>query len=105
MRPKEKQIIPGNDISKKIIDLLKLKQGDDTLYSLSNHIGMQQGTLRRKLENPNGWNEIKYIQGILEFFSLSFRTLFTSEKPSEMKKLLLNFLVIILTRCIFKFMI
>ncbi|MFZ1462004.1 MAG: hypothetical protein WAU38_14515 [Ignavibacteria bacterium] len=92
MRPKEKQIIPFNDISKKIIDLLKLKQGDDTLYSLSNHIGMQQGTLRRKLENPNGWNEIKYIQGILEFFSLSFRTLFTSEKPSGNEKTLNEFL-------------
>ena len=53
MKSKEKPIKPGNEISEKIIELLKKRQGDETLYSFSNHIGMQQGTLRRKLENPN----------------------------------------------------
>lgn len=76
MRPKDKQIVPGNDISKHILNLLKRNQGDETLYSLSKHIGMQQGTLRRKLENPNGWNEIKYINGILDFFNISYNVLF-----------------------------
>ena len=37
---------------------------------------MQQGTLRRKLENPNGWNEIKYINGIIDFFNISYNVLF-----------------------------
>ena len=76
MRPKDKQINPGNDISEQILNLLKRNQGDETLYSLSKHIGMQQGTLRRKLENPNGWNEINYINKILEFFNISYDALF-----------------------------
>lgn len=76
MRPKDKQINPGNDISEQILNLLKRNQGDETLYSLSKHIGMQQGTLRRKLENPNGWNEIKYINGIIDFFNISYNVLF-----------------------------
>ena len=76
MKSKEKPIKPGNEISEKIIELLKKRQGDETLYSFSNHIGMQQGTLRRKLENPNGWNEVNYINKILEFFNISYDTLF-----------------------------
>jgi len=81
MRKKDNPIVPGNDISKKILELLKKKQGDTSLYNLSKYIGMQQGTLRRKLENPTGWKEIDLINNLLNYFSAGYNKIFN---PSEM---------------------
>lgn len=82
MRKKDKPIIPGCEISDKILSLLKKKQGDDTLYSIAKEIGVQQGTLRRKLENPNGWSEVKIINNLLKFFGENYEYVFnnSSEK-------------------------
>lgn len=86
MRPKDKEIVPGNDISRIILINLKRKQGDETLYALSQHMGMQQGTLRRKLENPNGWKEINYINSILDFFHMHYDELFNQQIPPGSEK-------------------
>ncbi|MFC2093025.1 hypothetical protein ACFLSV_03910 [Bacteroidota bacterium] len=56
MKKKAKPLEITNSYSKKIFDLLLQKQGDDKLYYVSNEIGMQQGSFRRKLENPKGWS-------------------------------------------------
>ena len=81
MRKKDNPIVPKNDISKKILELLKHKQGDTSLYNLSKFIGMQQGTLRRKLENPTGWREIDFINSLLNYFNVGYNKIFN---PSEM---------------------
>lgn len=83
MREKESQIEPGTDIGKKILELLKKKQGDETLYELSKATGMQQGTLRRKLENPNGWNEIDFLNRLLKYLGVTYETLFMSSSNEE----------------------
>jgi len=56
MKKKAKPLEITNSYSKKIFDLLLQKQGDDKLYYVSNEIGMQQVSFRRKLENPKGWS-------------------------------------------------
>lgn len=76
MRKKEKPLEITNKYSQKILDLLLQKQGDDTLYYISKGIDMQQGSFRRKLENPNGWSEIHIINGILDYFNISYDELF-----------------------------
>jgi len=83
MREKESQIEPGTDIGKKVLELLKKRQGDETLYELSKATGMQQGTLRRKLENPNGWNEIDFINRLLKYLGVTYETLFMSSPIEE----------------------
>jgi len=83
MREKESQIEPGTDIGKKILELLKKRQGDETLYELSKATGMQQGTLRRKLENPNGWNEIDFLNSLLKYLGVTYETLFMSSSKVE----------------------
>ena len=80
MRKKEKPITPGNNISKIIIELLKQKQGDTSLYNISKSIGMQQGTLRRKLENPTGWREIELINNLLNYFNVSYNKIFDNSE-------------------------
>jgi hypothetical protein len=83
MRKKDKPLEITNKHSQKIIDLLYNKQGDDTLYYISKEIDMQQGSFRRKLENPKGWSEVHIINGILEFFNISYDELFRDMKPDE----------------------
>ncbi len=83
MRDKTSQIEPGTEISKMILALLKKKQGDETLYELSKATGMQQGTLRRKLENRNGWNEIDFLNRLLKYLGVTYETLFMSSSKEE----------------------
>ena len=83
MRKKEKPLEITNKYSQKIIDLLLQKQGDDKLYYISKGIDMQQGSFRRKLENPNGWSEIHVINGVLDYFNISYDELFKSRNPDD----------------------
>ena len=83
MRKKDKPLDTTNNYSKKIIDLLLQKQGDDTLYYISKEIEMQQGSFRRKLENPSGWSEIRVINGLLDYFNITYDELFRELNPEE----------------------
>jgi len=92
MRKKEKPLEITNKYSQKIIDLLLQKQGDDKLYYISKGIDMQQGSFRRKLENPNGWSEIHVINGVLEYFNISYDELFRGRNPdnSDLKEQIID---------------
>jgi len=68
MRKKDKPLDTTNNFSIKIIDLLLQKQGNDKLYFISKEIDMQQGSFRRKLENPNGWSEITSDKRFVRLF-------------------------------------
>ena len=83
MRKKAKPLDTTNNYSTKIIDLLLQKQGDDKLYYVSNEIGMQQGSFRRKLENPKGWSQIRVINGLLDYFNITYNELFRDSNPEE----------------------
>ena len=83
MREKEKPLEITNKYSQKIIDLLLQKQGDDKLYYISKGIDMQQGSFRCKLENPNGWSEIHVINGVLDYFNISYDELFKGRNPDD----------------------
>jgi hypothetical protein len=83
MREKEKPLEITNKYSQKIINLLLRKQSDDKLYYISKSIDMQQGTFRRKLENPNGWSEIHVINGVLDYFNISYDELFKGRNPDD----------------------
>lgn len=83
MKEKEKPLEITNKYSQKIIDLLLQKQGDDKLYYISKGIDMQQGSFRRKLENPNGWSEIHVINGVLDYFNISYDELFKGRNPDD----------------------
>ena len=83
MRKKDKPLDTTNNYSTKIIDLLLQKQGDDTLYYISKEIDMQQGSFRRKLENPSGWSEIRVINGLLDYFNITYNELFRDSNPEE----------------------
>jgi len=83
MRKKDKPLDTTNNYSTKIIDLLLQKQGDDTLYYISKEIDMQQGSFRRKLENPKGWSEIRVINGLLDYFNITYNELFRDSNPEE----------------------
>ncbi len=83
MRKKDKPLDTTNNFSIKIIDLLLQKQGNDKLYFISKEIDMQQGSFRRKLENPNGWSEIRVINGLLDYFNITYDELFRDSNPEE----------------------
>ena len=83
MRKKEKPLEITNKYSQKIVDLLLQKQGDDRLYYISKGIDMQQGSFRRKLENPNGWSEIHVINGVLDYFNISYDEFFRGRNPDD----------------------
>ena len=83
MREKEKPLEITNKYSQKILDLLLQKQSDDKLYYISKGIDMQQGSFRRKLENPNGWSEIHIINGVLDYFNISYDELFRGRNPDD----------------------
>ena len=83
MKKKDKPLEITNNYSKKIFDLLLQKQGDDKLYFLSNEIKMQQGSFRRKLENPRGWSEIRVINGLLDYFNVTYDELFRDSTSEE----------------------
>jgi len=83
MRKKEKPLEITNKFSQEIVDRLLQKQGDDTLYYISKGIDMQQGSFRRKLENHNGWSEIHVINGVLDYFNISYDELFRGRNPDD----------------------
>jgi hypothetical protein len=83
MREKEKPLEITNKYSQKIVDLLLQKQGDDKLYYISKGIDMQQGSFRRKLENPNGWSGIHVINGVLDYLDISYDELFRGRNPDD----------------------
>ena len=44
---------------------------------------MQQGSFRRKLENPKGWSQIRVINSLLDYFKITYDEQFRGLYPEE----------------------
>ncbi len=80
MRKKIKKLELTNPHSKRVVDLLLLRNGDDTLYDLCQYSKFDPASFRRKLEREDGWKEIDHINGILDYFGLSYEVVFRGGK-------------------------
>lgn len=80
MRKKIKKLDLKDSLSKKVMQHLVLRNGDDTLYDLCNYIGFDPASFRRKLEKEDGWKEIGHINGILDYLGLSYEVVFRDGK-------------------------
>ncbi len=80
MRKKVKKLVLTDATSQRVMDLLVMRNGDDTLYDLCNYIGFDPASFRRKLEREDGWKEIGHINGILDYLGLSYEVVFRGGK-------------------------
>ena len=86
MRKKSTKLKLTDSHSRKVVELLLMRNGDDTLYDLCQYSNLDPASFRRKLEKENGWKEIEHINGILDYFQLSYEAVFRNEKYDWVKQ-------------------
>lgn len=87
MRRKVKKLDLKDPLSIKVMNLLVLRNGDDTLYDLCNYMGFDPASFRRKLERKEGWKEIEHINGILDYFGMPYEVVFRNGKYDSGKQI------------------
>ena len=77
MRPKEKPIIPGNEINQRLWKAIQDKQGDQTLYEICKKFELFAGTFRRTIEGKHSWVQAKLLFDLSKYLGKSYEYFLT----------------------------
>ncbi|RPI19699.1 MAG: hypothetical protein EHM58_00405 [Ignavibacteriae bacterium] len=80
MREKDKPLNIVNPISQRIIKELIKRNGNDSLFDISSHIMVHQGTLRRRLEaRDKSWAVAEDLFNIAKYLNVDYEWLLSGK--------------------------
>ena len=80
MKHKNTPLVPGNNISKRIILILKKRFDTDKLYRLCMDLGFNQGGFRSSLESVDAFKQAARLDKISKYFDVSLQWLLYGDK-------------------------
>jgi hypothetical protein len=83
MREKDKPLNITNAVSQRIVKELIKRNGNDSLFDISSHINVHQGTLRRRLEaRDRSWAVAEDLSNIAKYLNVDFEWLLSGKSKN-----------------------